>query len=132
MARIVPAFAVLMVALGGVALADGGGAAQTDPVREAVLKSLASYMGIAGLVVALVGGIKAMWKTWTAGKEPMLALLLTYLTGAVAKLALPAVYPGKDVVSWTLHLFVLLVVATGANVVHDKVVNAMKGKDVGA
>jgi hypothetical protein len=97
-----------------------------DPVREAVVKALASYTGLAGLVVALVAGIKHLWPTWVDKKEPVIALFLTYLLGIVAKLSLPSVYGGNDFGSWALHLVVLLVVAVGAKQLHDSVINAFR------
>lgn len=100
-----------------------------DPVRDAVLKALASYTGIAALVVALVGGLKLMFKEKINGKEPLFALGLTFLVGIAAKLALPEVYGANRVDSWALHLIVLLVVAVVAKGLHDGPLNAFKGKE---
>jgi len=108
-----------------------GASMQPDPVRDAVLIALASYGGVAGLVVLLVSGIKKMWKAWIDGKEPVVALVLTYVLGGAAKFVLPGVYGGNDVKSWVLHLIVLLIVAVGAKGIHDGVINAFAKKEAG-
>lgn len=90
-----------------------------DPVRDAVVKALASYVGIAGLVVFLVQGIKHLWPAWTADKEPMIALILTYALGITAKLSMSSIYGGNEASLWALHMVVLLVVAIGAKQLHD-------------
>lgn len=100
-----------------------------DPVRDAILQALASYGGIALLVVALVAGAKRLWKTWVDGKEPALGVVFTYTLGVVAKIVLPDVYGGADARSWSLHLVVLLFVAIGAKGVHDGVINAFTKGD---
>lgn len=100
-----------------------------DPVRDTVVKALASYTGIAALVVALVGGLKLMFKEKIDGKEPLLALGLTFVIGAVAKLVLPAIYGENRLDSWALHTIVLLVVAVVAKGLHDGPLSALKGKE---
>jgi hypothetical protein len=104
------------------------GGLQPDPVRDAVLLALASYGGIAGLVVILVSGLKKFWKSKIEGREPMVAVALTYVLGCAAKAILP-VYGGNNPKSWALHLIVLLVVAVGAKGIHDGVLNAFIKKE---
>jgi hypothetical protein len=103
--------------------------ASADPIRDAILQALASYGGIALLVVALVAGAKRLWKTWVDGKEPALGVIFTYALGVIAKIALPEVYGGTDAKAWSLHLVVLLFVAIGAKGVHDGVINAFTKPD---
>lgn len=100
----------------------------SDPIYSAIAKALASYIGIAGLVVGFVGGIKLVVKTWIDGKEPLVALCLTYLLGIAAKFALPAVYGPHTIERWAIHLVVLLGVAIGVKGIHDGVINPFKGK----
>jgi len=97
-----------------------------DPLLEAVKTAIASYAGLAALVVALVGALKTAFPAWTRGKEPFLGLVLTYVTGIAAKLAMPAIYGPHTVESWSLHALCLLVVAVGAKGIHDGVVNALR------
>lgn len=102
-----------------------------DVIRDAVVKALASYTGLAGLVVVLVEGVKRLWPAWADAKEPMIAFFLTYLLGIAAKLSMPSIYGGNDLGSWGLHLVVLLVVAIGAKNLHDGLINPLlRGKDV--
>ena len=101
-------------------------AAEADPVRSAVLGFLASYGGIAFLVVAAVGGLKGIAREWTKGKEPLLGILFTFILGAAAKAILPAVYGPPSLESWLLHLVLLFFVAVGAKGIHDGVVNALR------
>jgi len=97
-----------------------------DAVRDSILKSLASYGGIAFLVVALVGGLKTLWRTWADGKEPQIAAIATLLLGTAAKICLPEVYGPHTLQAWTLHLIVLIFVAVGAKGVHDAVLPLFK------
>jgi len=108
---------------------NGASMMQPDPVRDAVLLALASYGGIAGLVVLLVSGLKAVLKAKVDGKEPVMSVILTYVLGCSAKFGLPGVYGGNDLKSWSLHLVILLVVAVGAKGIHDGVLNAFIKKE---
>lgn len=116
---------ILMMAAAAIAAAM---AQADDPIRAAVLKAIGSYAGIAGLVVALVGGLKLMMHDRIKGKEPLLALGATYIVGILAKLALPAVYGPHTIESWALHVLALLVVVVGVKGLHDGVVNALRKK----
>lgn len=102
---------------------------QPDPIRDAVIKLLASYGGIALGVVLLVAGVKALWKAKVEGKEPVIALVFTYLLGVTAKFTFPAVYGENNVQSWLLHVIILLFMAVGAKGIHDGVLNALIKKE---
>jgi len=99
-----------------------------DPAKDTVATILASYGGLAVGVSLLVSGLKSLWKGWTDGKEPVLTVILTFALGLVAKLVMPGVYGDGSLRSWTLHAVVLLFVAMGAGVFHDKVTNVFAGK----
>ena len=99
-----------------------------DPVRLTLMKALASYAGIAALVVALVGGLKKFWKTAVDGKEPFLALGLTFVLGVTAKLCLADVYGPNTVDGWAFHAVALFVVAILGKGIHDAVWNPLVGK----
>lgn len=101
-----------------------------DAVRDSVLKALTSYGGIAVLVVALVGGLKILWREWIDGKEPAVAAISTLLLGIAAKICLPDVYGSGTLQSWTLHVIVLIFVAVGAKGIHDGVLPLFKKPEV--
>lgn len=100
-----------------------------DPAADQFKALLASYAGLTIAVTVVVSSLKAMWKTWIEGKEPAVAVILTYVLGIVAKIALPAVYGTNTVGSWALHSVLLLLVAGGAKLTHDGVLNAFKKPD---
>lgn len=108
------------------ALLDG-----EDPARDAVLKFLGSYGGLAIGVAVLISGLKSLWPDWVKGKEPKLGVLLTILLGVAAKIVVPAVYGPHTIQSWTLHAVVLVFVAIGAGAFHDYVINAVVKKIAG-
>lgn len=97
-----------------------------DPAKETVLKFLGSYIGLSVGVALLISGLKAMWKTWVENKEPVLAIILTFVLGNVAKIILPDVYGPNTISSWALHEVVLAFVVIGAGGFHDYVINATK------
>jgi len=99
-----------------------------DPVRETVLKFLASYGGLAVLVTFLVSGMKALWRPWVEKKEGHLTIALSFPIGIVAKLATDFYGPG-NFASWALHIFILAFVAVGSAAFHDKFLNALQGKN---
>lgn len=109
--------------MGILALAD-------DPARDAVVRMLASYGGLAVGVSLLVSGLKSLWKGWVDGKEPVLTVILTYLLGIASKLIMPDVYGPNSLQSWALHVIVLLFVAVLAGSFHDKLTNALMHKGV--
>jgi hypothetical protein len=92
----------------------------SDPVKELVLKFLLSYGGIAGGVSFLVEGLKAMFKGWVGGREPILVIFLAFVLGSAAKALLPDVYGPKTLSAWGLHELILVFVAVGAAAFHDK------------
>ena len=100
---------------------------KNDPIKDTVLGYLASYGGMAVGVTFLISALKAIWKSFIDGKEPILAIILSYIVGIVAKLVTD-VYGPNTFKAWTLHILILLFVAVGAAVFHDKVVNAITGK----
>lgn len=102
-------------------------AAADDPVKDVVLKFLASYLGLAAGVSFLVSGAKALFKAWSKGKEAVLTIILSMGLGTLAKLVTD-VYGENSVKSWSLHLVVLVFVAVGAAAFHDKFTNAIQGK----
>lgn len=82
---------------------------------------LFSFAGLALLVPAIVGGIKKLWPKWIDGKEPTVALVITYVLGFTAKLTSKGVaFPG---VSWVGLAVGLLFVAMAATQVHDTMLN---------
>lgn len=104
---------------------------KSDPVKEAVLNFLASYGGLAMGVTFLISAMKALWKTFIKGKEPIVCIALSYITGTVAKLVTP-VYGPDTFKAWALHLLILAFVAVGAAAFHDSFVNAITGKKKGS
>lgn len=101
-------------------------APQEDATREMVKRLLASYGGLSILVVGVLSGMKSMWDKWVPGKEPALAVILTFVFGIAAKLLMPAVYGENTLGAWGLHGIILLLVAVGAKGIHDGVINAFK------
>lgn len=99
-----------------------------DPAKNAVLKLLGSYLGLSVGVAMLVSGLKALWKGWVENKEPILAIILTFALGTVAKMILPNVYGPHSLESWSLHIVILIFVAVGAGTFHDHVINAISRK----
>jgi DMSO reductase anchor subunit len=99
-----------------------------DPAKEAVLKFLGSYLGLSAGVAFLISGLKALWKGWVEHKEPILAIILTFVLGIVAKLVMPDIYGPHTIQSWSLHVVILLFVAIGAGAFHDYVINAVVKK----
>ncbi len=110
--------------------------ATSDPVKELVLKFLLSYGGIAGGVSFLVEGLKAMFKGWVTGREPLLVIVLAFILGSAAKALLPDVYGPKTLSAWGLHELILVFVAVGAAAFHDKFLSVISSfvpkKDSGA
>ena len=104
---------------------------KTDPIKDAVLGFLASYGGLAMGVTFLLSGLKALWKSFIKGKEPVLSIVLSYIIGTVAKLVTD-VYGPDTFKSWALHLLILSFVAVGAAAFHDNFVNAITGKKKGS
>lgn len=105
--------------------------AKSDPIKESVLNFLASYGGLAMGVTFLISGLKALWKTFIEGKEPIICIVLSYIVGTAAKLVTPA-YGPDTFKAWALHLLILAFVAVGAAAFHDSFVNAITGKKKGS
>jgi hypothetical protein len=96
------------------------------PFKE---QDLYSFGGLAIVVPLLVGGLKTFLAKWVTGKEPAVALILTYIIGLAAKFSAPkTAFPGS---SWLGLIVGLFFVALAAQLVHDKFVNpVLKGQDV--
>lgn len=98
--------------------------AQSDPIKELVLRFLLSYGGLAGGVSFLVEGFKMMAKDRISGKEPILVIVLTFVLGSAAKALVPA-YGPNTMNSWGLHELILVFVAVGAAAFHDKFLSVL-------
>lgn len=81
---------------------------------------LVSYPGLIVAVVAIVGGLKKLYRSWVDGKEPLLALMFSFVLGVGAKLTIPKAFEG---VHWLVFLVTLFFVAIAAGSVHDRIVN---------
>jgi len=81
---------------------------------------LVSYPGLIAAVVALIGVTKKLWKPWVKGKEPMLAVALSYVLGISSKLTIPKAFQG---IYWVPFLVTLVFVAMAAMSAHDRIVN---------
>lgn len=99
-----------------------------DPVRAIVLQFLASYGGLVAGVTFLVSGFKWAAKKLIEGREPIVAIVLTFVVGSLAKLVMPGVYGANTASDWGLHELILLFCAVGAQQLHDKIVNPLLGK----
>lgn len=94
------------------------------PFKES---DLASFAGLALIVPMLVGALKKLFTAWIAGREPMLAVCLTYIIGITAKFTIPHAFGG---VGWLTLAVGLLLTAVVSMSVHDTLVNkVLKGKD---
>lgn len=101
--------------------------AQSDPVKELVMKFLLSYGGIAGGVSFLVEGLKGMFKNFVSGRENVLVIVFTFVLGSAAKLLMPGVYGASTAAAWGLHELILIFVAVGAAAFHDKFLSVLTG-----
>jgi hypothetical protein len=79
-----------------------------------------SYTGIAAVVIAVIGLLKKMFKSWVDGKEPHLGLGITLLVGIVSKLTVAGAFANAN---WVNHVVALLITAAGAKIGHDYFVN---------
>ena len=104
---------------------------QEDPVKGLVLKFLASYAGIVAGVAFLTSGLKWAAKRFVEGREPVVAIALTFVLGSLAKLVMSGVYGTNTVEAWGLHEVILLFAAIGAQQFHDKIMNPLMGKVTG-
>lgn len=85
---------------------------------------LTTWTGIAAVVTTIIGGLKK-FVPWVSGKEALVALVLGLGLAAVAKVS---------GLGWSELTWVQLVVAglssgVGAGLIHDKVVNPVRGKE---
>lgn len=95
---------------------------------------LLSFGGLALIIPMMIGGLKKLWPTWIAGKEPHLVFALTYVLGIASKLAAPDLAFGgqRGPMGWLVILVGLFFTALGAMAVHDNFVNKVltsKGDD---
>lgn len=81
---------------------------------------LVTYPGLMVAVMSIVGGLKKLFQTWVAGKEPHLGLVLSYILGISTKLFIPLAFAK---VNWIVYLVSLLFVAVGAKIGHDHFLN---------
>ena len=88
---------------------------------------LTSVAGAVLVVLTLVSGIKAGWPAWTEGKEARLSLALGLLVAVAAKLT-HAMFPDPGVVGWVQTVVGGLAIGIGAQLAHDKALNAMKAR----
>jgi len=97
---------------------------------ENAAAQLATYAGITGVTLVIISGLKGLFKGWVKGKEPLLAVIITYILGIAAKIG--GLYPTpeghSEVVGWLIHAVLLLGAAVGAGVAHDKLINPLIGK----
>lgn len=90
---------------------------------------LYSVGGLLIVVPMIVGGLKTFLSKWISGREPLVALIVSYVLGIAAKLSAPKVaFPG---VGWLGLIVVLFLVALASQATHDKFINpVIKGQDV--
>lgn len=81
---------------------------------------LVTYPGLSVAVIAVVGALKKLFPTWMDGKEPHLALILSYALGVSTKLFVPGAF---EKIHWIVFLVSLIVVAAGAKWGHDNIVD---------
>lgn len=80
-------------------------------------KALASLTGISAIVLAVVGGLKALFSEWVKGKEPVLALVAAYALTLAAKLS------GILDAGWVTVSYAPILIAVAAQLGHDKVLD---------
>lgn len=81
---------------------------------------LATLGGLAVVIPMVVGGIKKLWPTWVADKEPTVALILTYAVGITAKLTISGAF---SKLNWLTFIVSLFFVAIASMSIHDTVIN---------
>lgn len=84
---------------------------------------LATYGGLVLAVALIIETVKRLWKKWAKGKEAILAVAFSYIIGVAAKLSISGAYAS---VSWIYHVVLLLFVAVGAMIAHDKAKEILK------
>lgn len=84
---------------------------------------LVTYPGIAAAVVAVVLGLKKLFD-WTAGREPIIALLLTYALGITSKLTIKGSFAN---VNWLVFMVTLFMVAVFAKTSYDHLKDVLLG-----
>lgn len=87
---------------------------------------VATYFGLSAAVVGVMGALKKLFPSWIEGKEAHLGLALSYVIGVSTKLFMPGAY---EKVHWIPFLLSLLLVAVGAKIGHDHLLNeVIKGQ----
>lgn len=94
------------------------------PFKES---DFASFGGLILIVPMVVGALKKLFPSWIVGKEPMVAVVVTYVVGVAAKLTIPGAFGG---VGWLGLMIGLLLSSVASMTVHDQLVNkVIKGKE---
>jgi hypothetical protein len=89
---------------------------------------LTTFAGLTAAVLALVSAIKAGWPTWTAGREPRLALATGLLFGLAAHVAQPALF-AAGLNGWIAAALQGIGAGIAAQVAHDKALNVIGRRD---
>lgn len=84
---------------------------------------LVTFPGIAAAVVALVLGLKKLFD-WTSGREPVIALVLTYALGITSKLTIKGSFAN---VNWLVFMVTLFMVAVFAKTSYDHLKDVLLG-----
>jgi uncharacterized membrane protein len=93
----------------------------TIPFKETDLMSWGGLMLIVPIIVSLV---KTLVPKWTDGKEPILAVGLSYLLGIAGKISMKTAFGTSNTVAgWTTFLIGLLFVAVMAMQLHDNIIH---------
>jgi hypothetical protein len=89
---------------------------------------LTTFAGLVAAVLACVSAIKTGWPTWTAGREPRLALAIGLLFGLAARVVHPASF-SLGLEGWLAASLQGLAAGIGAQVAHDKGLNVLGRRD---
>lgn len=82
---------------------------------------LTSVGGVAVAAYLLVGVIKRVLPTWTAGKEELIAVGGSILIGSIIK----KFGGGFETVAWGTHVVQMLVTGVFAQLIHDKIMDPL-------
>ena len=91
------------------------------PFKETDLMSWGGLMIVVPLVVSL---LKTLIPKWANGKEPMIAVALSYILGIAGKLSVKTAFGTSNTVAgWTTFLIGLLFVSVMAMQLHDNIIH---------